>query len=369
MKIIQVTPYHLPHFGGIESVVKESSDRLSKKNHQVEVLTSNIGTNNGKLKSKKNLKINYLNALELAHTPLIPSLFFKLLKLPKDSIIHIHIAQAFSPEIVYLASKIKKIPYVAQVHTDIGHSSKLGFLLPLYKKLFLKRDLKNADKVICLSESYKKLLIKKYALEKNKLTVIPNGVKEEFFIKAKKKSNKINLLYVGRLSSEKNISKLLEAVFLLKNTVTLDIVGDGTLRNELKEKTKKLKLKNVIFHGRKSGKDLLELYKKANIFLLASDFEGQPLVLLEAMATGTPIIASDVKGIRELVKGIGILVNPPTPKNFAKKIGDLISDQNKIKELSKKGREKSKKYSWDKIIKQTENIYKEVLEKNGTNKK
>ena len=118
----------------MEHIAKEISESLAKRGHQVKVFTSDTGCKKGKLRSTKNLKIHYLKSWEFAHTPIIPSLFFKLLKISKDSIMHIHIAQAFIPEVVYLISKIKKIPYIAHIHGDTKPSGKFGFLLSLYKR-------------------------------------------------------------------------------------------------------------------------------------------------------------------------------------------------------------------------------------------
>ncbi|GAI84343.1 unnamed protein product, partial [marine sediment metagenome] len=116
MRIIQVVSYYPPYVGGMQNVTREISERLAKKGHQVEVFTSDIGCKKGKLRSTKNLKIHYLKSYEFAHTPIIPSLFFRLLKLSKNSIIHVHVAQALVPEVVCLVSKIRKIPYIAHIH-------------------------------------------------------------------------------------------------------------------------------------------------------------------------------------------------------------------------------------------------------------
>jgi glycosyltransferase involved in cell wall biosynthesis len=361
MKIVQIVSYYPPHLGGMENAVKEISESLAKRGHQVKVFTSDIGCKKDKLTSTKNLEIHYLNSFEFAHSSIIPFLFFKLLTIPKDSIIHLHVAQAFVPEIVYLVSKIKKISYVLHLHADVGPSGKLGFLLPFYKNVILKRILKSSRKIIVLNNNYKTLVNRKYHILEN-ITVIPNGINEEFFIDKRITSSRYtNLLFVGRLSIEKNVSKLVEAVSLLESRVVLDIVGDGEKRNEIEKLILDKKLKNVILHGKKTGKDLIKFYKNADIFLLASDYEGLPLVLLEAMASGTPIIVSDVIGIRELVGKTGILVNPPTPENFAKAINNLIEDKKLRNTLSVSGREKAKGYDWDKIIEKFEDVYREVL--------
>lgn len=366
MKIIHVISYFPPHLGGMEACAKEIAERLARKGHQIEVYTSDIGCKNERLKSAKDFKIRYLKSFEFAHTPIIPNLFFKLLKIPKYSIIHLHLVQSFVPEIVWLVSKIRKVPYIAHVHLDVGPSGKLGSLLPLYKRLFLKRVLSRASKVVCLTEEYEKFINKKYGIIKNKIITIPNGVSEKFLISKKDiNSNNINLLFVGRLSIQKNVPRLINAISLLKGKATLHIVGSGEKENEIKKLISDKKLNNVILHGKKVGRDLVNFYKSADIFILPSDREGLPLVLLEAMASGTPIIASSVMGIREFVGDAGILVNPPTPKKFAMAIDELIENKEKRNTLSIRGREKVKQYDWNKIVKKFETVYREVLNENN----
>ena len=165
MKIIQISSYFPPHLGGLQNVAKEISERLAKKGHQVEVFTSDIGCKKGKLKSTKNLKIHYLKSWEFAHTPIIPSLYNELMKIPKDSIIHVHTAQAYVPEIIFKIWKKRKIPYVAQIHIDAEPSSFIGkIILGPYKKIFLKRFIKNAKIVLALTEDYKYILVRRYCI-------------------------------------------------------------------------------------------------------------------------------------------------------------------------------------------------------------
>ena len=77
MKVVQVVSYYPPHLGGMENAVKEISENLAKRGHQVKVFTSDIGCKNVKLRSTKNLKIHWLLGWEFFHSPILPSLFFK----------------------------------------------------------------------------------------------------------------------------------------------------------------------------------------------------------------------------------------------------------------------------------------------------
>ena len=359
-QIVQVVSYFPPHLGGMENAVLEITNKLSESKYKVSVYTSDIGIKRS-LKNVRNFKVNYLSSIEIAHTPIIFSLFFKLVSLSENSLIHLHISQAYTPEVVYLVSKIKKIPYIAHIHLDVDASGKFGFLLKPYKKYFLSRVLKNASKIICLSEDQKKFIAKKYNLPLSSIVVIPNGVGKEFFIKKSNNINKIpHLLFVGRLAKQKNVTVLINAVTFMKNKVYLDIVGSGEEEKSLKKKIVELKLKNVKLHGKKTEKELIDIYKTSDVFVIASEKEGISLSMLEALAAGLPIVGADVVGIKDLIKDVGILVSNPTPINFAKALDNLLSNKSEIKRFSNLSVAKAKNYSWDKIISKIETVYKEV---------
>jgi glycosyltransferase involved in cell wall biosynthesis len=360
LNIVQVVAYYPPHLGGMENCVQEISERLARNGNQVEVFTSDTGCKNMELESTDNIKIHYLKSIEFAHTPIIFSLFFRLLFLPKNSILHLHISQAFVPEIVYLISKIRNIPYVAHVHLDVDRSGFFGFLLKPYKSIFLKKVLQNASRIICLSINQKNLIANKYNVSLEDIDVIPNGVGEEYFVDHKVSMNKVpHLLFVGRLGSQKNIPLLINAVSLLKQDVILDIVGDGEKRLEIEKLIKEKNLKNVNLHGVKIGKELIEFYKKSDIFVITSEKEGLSLSMLEAMAAGLPMVGTDVPGIRDLIKNVGILIPNSDPHLFAKVLENLISNDNLRKKLSNKSLEIAKEYKWDKLVSKLENLYKE----------
>lgn len=365
MNIVQVSSYYPPHLGGQEQRVRDLSERLAKKGHQVEVFTSDVGCPKDKqLKSTKNLKIHYLPAKEIAHTPIIPSLYNELMKIPQDSIVHVHVAQAYVPEVVYKVCKKRKIPYIAHVRVDSKPSSFIGkIFLPFYKRIILKKFLKKSNKIITLTKDYKDLIIEKYLIEKNKIKVIPNGFQKSLLVK-NKKNNLINhLLYVGRISRDKNLPLLLNSLVISKYKFILDIVGDGELFEETKRLAKEKGLTNVIFHGRKEGKELINLYKNADIFISTTRQESFGTVYLEAMASALPIITSNVLGVRNVVKnGYSGILCKQTPEAFAEAIEKLIKNPKLREKLARNGLKEVKKYSWDKIVEQTERIYKENIQ-------
>lgn len=359
--IVQVTSYYPPHLGGMENCVAQIAERLVDRGYAVSVYTSDIGYSQSAVNSSKP-HVHYLKSIEFAHTPLIFPLFFRLLALPRHSLIHLHAAQAFSPEIVYLISKARGIPYVAHFHLDVDPSGPYGFLLELYKKLFLKWVLKSAAKVICLSEPQKKFIASKYALPLESIAVIPNGVAETHFVGKKTSPDTVpHLLFVGRLVAQKNLSLLIEAVAQMQTSVFLDIVGEGELRKNIEALIRKYQLQNVQLHGKKTGKELLELYRLADIFVLPSLKEGISLSMLEALAAGLPVVASDSPEIRLILGECGVLIQDPTATNYARALDALLSNKDTIQKLGALSVQKAQIHSWDNVLDSIESVYKQVV--------
>jgi glycosyltransferase involved in cell wall biosynthesis len=362
--IIHVTPYYPPHLGGMENVAAQLTEGFEKKGYMLSVYTSNIGYSHKGMPHSKS-RIHYLKSIEFAHTPIIFTLFFRLLALPRHSLIHLHIAQPLVPEIVYLISKSRGTPYIAHIHLDVGPSGPLGFLLETYKKLFLKKVLQSAAKVICLSKQQKMLIAYKYRLPLESIVVIPNGVAEDYFIGEKMSKNTVpHLLFVGRLSVQKNLSLLIEAVLQMRTSVFLDIVGEGEEREHLEALILKYKLQNVMLHGKKTGKELIELYKSADIFVLPSLKEGVSLAMLEALAAGLPVVASDLPEMREILSQCGILIRDPTAENYAQALDAILPDKSEIQRLSSLSVQKARSYSWAGVLDSIEEVYKMVTNNN-----
>ncbi len=363
--IIQIASYYPPHLGGLERVAQEISGQLAEDGHSVTVLTSNLGGKNlPRLETKSNLVINRLWSFEFAHVAFIPGMLWQLLRVQKPAILHLHLAQAYVPERVWLVAKLKRIPYVVHFHGDIGKSGRLGFIFLLWKFIIQRMVINGAAMVITLSPNQSKLIQERYHKPASQISFISNGVGEQFLEIGKEKRifhKPLRLLFVGRLSVQKRSERLIEALSLVKSDVALDIVGDGEDRAKLESLVAKLGLSNIRFCGRLDGEKLLDAYRNADVFILPSDWEGMPLVILEAMATGLPIIGSDVLGISELIEGVGILVKDPSPNNFAKAIDELARNPDRLKQLSLASFEKAQQYSWKKIIKKLEAVYKEIL--------
>ncbi len=365
MKIIQISSYYPPHLGGQENVVQDLAKQLAAAGHDTQVLTSTKGGGEQGISHEDGVKVHRLAAHEFGHAPIMPAFGSSLFRAADDqSVVHIHIGQAFTPELVWLISKLRRFKYVAELHIDFEPSGPAGFLLPFYKRFVLRRVLRSAAAVIVLNKKTLQTVRKKYGI-KNRAQIMSNGIDEAYFnVKrarpAKKPPTTLRLLFVGRLSKQKNLAMLMEALTKTKQSVHLDIVGDGTERERIEQLITEYGLRNVTMHGRLERAAVLSFYEKCDALIMPSLYEAQPLVLLEAMAARIPILGTNVIGVAEHIWGAGIVVEPSVG-GLAAGIEKLHREHNALPELVEKGFEKAEQLRWRNLRKEYEVLYEEVL--------
>jgi glycosyltransferase involved in cell wall biosynthesis len=177
----------------------------------------------------------------------------------------------------------------------------------------------------------------------SKLSVVRCGLELDELPLAQGADNRqLRLIAVGRLSAEKGIGGLLEALYLMlpEQRPALVIVGDGPMRDELDVMVERLGLgKLVTFLGRLPEPDTLAEIARSDILVLPSFMEGLPIVLMEAMALGKPVVATRVAGIPELVTDgeSGLLFTPSDWTELAEKLSMLVIDQGLRQRLGKSG--------------------------------
>jgi glycosyltransferase involved in cell wall biosynthesis len=366
MKIIQVSSYYPPHLGGQENVVQDLAQQLAAAGHEAHVLTSTMGGGKRGVSNEKGVKVKRMwCAREFGHAPIMPCIIPTLLRIGRgDCVVHVHIGQAFTPEIVWLLSKFCNFRYVAELHIDFEPSGPAGVLLPFYKRFVLGRVLRSAAAVVVLNERTLKIVRKKYGVT-GKALVMNNGIDESYFAVPRVKQSpvppkKLRLLFVGRLSKQKNLSILLQAMAITKRDVHLDIVGEGDERASIVKMIRDLKLDNVKLHGRLHRQAVLEFYEKCDALVMPSLYEAQPLVLLEAMAARIPIIGTNVIGVAEHIWGTGIIATP-SPEGLVQGFENFYESYGSLPKMIKNGRAKAEKLRWCNLRRDYETLYQEVL--------
>lgn len=266
-----------------------------------------------------------------------------------------------------IVSKISKVPIVATLHGWTKESLKIK----LYEMLD-KVVIRGMDCIVAVSSSINEKL-KRMGLEK-KTFFIPNGVDTERFNSLNCQAdlrhfyglNESDLVIgsVGRLTSEKGFIFLIKAFAKVHSKISnlkLLIIGDGPLREILEKEIAKLNLKEkIILAGYR--KDIESFYPLMDIFVLPSLSEGLPLVLLEAMSVGLPVIATRVGGIPYVAgNGEAILVPPASIEELEKAILFLIKNPFLRKELGKKAKEKvTSQFSLKKCLEEYLKVYKSL---------
>ncbi|GEL16903.1 glycosyl transferase [Pseudonocardia asaccharolytica DSM 44247 = NBRC 16224] len=363
--IVQVTPYYPPRLGGMERVAQCVATVLAGR-HDVEVITTRNRSDGSPPREMAGwVLVRRFRGYEIAHTAFSMGMVVRLLTLPRRTIVHAHVAQAFLPEMVWLTSWLRRRPYILHFHLDVDPSGRFGRLLPVYKRLVLGPVLRRAAAVIALSPAQADFLATGYRVARTNIAVLPNGVDPAFSGAGKRshdhrRDGALRLLFVGRLDAQKNVLRLLDAMSQVQAPVELVIVGDGEQRGLAAERVRSLGLPNVRFAGAQTGDELLAWYRWADAFVLPSDKEGMPLVLLEAMAAGLPIIATDVPGSHELLDGVGLLT-APNASALGAAIERLSTDPDLRARLVANSAERGTRYSWTERIPELERLYDRVV--------
>lgn len=361
---------------------------LAKKNHNLLILTSKM-KGFPKTEQKENIKIIRFRGFPIPKTgkeayisiPFLHEIIF-VLKKNKIDIVHIQ-----EPTIIALtciiAAKILKIPVVSTLHVqgenilyNLGFNPKKKVTIFLNKIITknILRLINLTDIAICPSK-FAIGFFQKMGLNR-KTCVVSNGIdlnrfnpKNSNFKKKLNLEKKKVILYVGRIAPEKNINVLIKALDILvkkDKNYRLIIVGSGLEKNNLEILVKKLNLSNFVhFTSKVSDSDLPKYYSTGNVFVLPSLVELQGMVILEAMATGLPIIIaeSETSAGKELVDNNGYVFDPFNCEELANKIKIILNNKKLKNKFSENSLKIAKEHSFDKSIIKLEKIYKNLIKK------
>jgi len=247
---------------------------------------------------------------------------------------------------------------------------------------FVGLAIKKAERIIAVSEFTKKEILSVYNLAQEKITVIYNGVSDNFrpirdLNLVREMKNKYNLpeefiLYVGRMDARKNIEGLLRTFSIFKRATRRKeklvlAGGNGNYTDRIGKLTRRLGIEgNVILTGYIPEEDLPAVYNCSRLFVSLSFYEGFGLSPLEAMACGIPVMVSEIPAFSEVLGDAAVMVNPGREELAAQKIAEILESESLYKEMSVKGLNQAKKFSWLETAKKTLEVYKQV---NKYNKK
>jgi glycosyltransferase involved in cell wall biosynthesis len=223
-----------------------------------------------------------------------------------------------------------------------------------YFKWLLGIALKKTRIIITPSSHTKELIAKLYNIPTRKIDLIPNGIPDYFLENDEEKSLKEEyIIYAGRICPMKNIKGIVEAFYEIKELIPHKLVFIGGGREEFKKEIQTGRLpkkvlddERIIIKGYVDEGEMNKLMKKAALLIFPSFYEGFGLPPLEAMACGTPVVASSSASLPEVCGNAAHYVNPYDSSDIANGIISVIKDENYSKELVGKGRERIKLFSW-----------------------
>lgn len=382
LTVLRTIESFYPYVSGVANQAFNISKRLEKKGIRSPILTSSY-------RAEKSPSHEWMEGAEVYRFR-IKSRFMKyfytpdIRKMLKDfEIVHSHSCRSYQTEIAFKTAKKLGKPFVISTHGSLlGYDHFLkGFAkLPYiaYDLAVGKKIIKKANAIIVNSkEEYQDAI--EYGIKKDRLHLIPVGIDIDEYSPLKKDGDVLKILFVGRISRNRNVEPIIKAAGMLKKKKTIQkfkfvIVGGeekssetsktGYL-DELKELTKKIRVTDIVeFTGPKYDEKLREQYRTADIFVYTSLSENFGQTMLEAGAAGLPMICTKVGIAPEIITNgkNGFLVKG-NPEEIAKRVVELF-DNEKRRQFGELTREKVRRnFNWDEIINKYLKIYQKVLKK------
>jgi len=243
----------------------------------------------------------------------------------------VHVNKFYPVGIVALFLKIfKKKPFLISEHHHIYHkpyNQQIGLIEKMLSKLIVKKA-----NFVCPVSNDLASSMQDFGLKGNYL-IVPNVVKTEVFFAKKETKNKIfTLLHVSSMADLKNVKGLLEVLAEMQKTIKrfdFFLIGDNSNKYQVYANELAINPENIHFIGQINQKELSNYYRKADVFLLFSNIENLPCVILESFSTGTSVISTDVGGIKEYFPDdFGDLIEKGNKKQLIEKILQLYTDTN-----------------------------------------
>lgn len=365
MKILMLNYEYPPLGGGAANANRYLLEELKHKDVEIDLVTSSPESYNEKEFSDKiNIyklnvgkdKIHYWKQIEILRYMLRG--YLKSLKLMKSN--DYDLIHAWFGFPCGLMAKFLGLPYIVALQgSDVpGFNERFSlhykFLTPIFKSVWASSEV-----VISNSAGLKEMAL---GTLDRAIKVIPNGVDTSEFEPGQQNcSENLELLCVSRFTPRKRISDIIKAIQDL-DKVKLTLVGEGKMQDEIKAMVHDMGLdKNVEFKGYVAQEKLPDVYRQADVFVIPSLNEGMSNTVLEAMASGLPIITTQIGGTEELIRGNGVIVPKKDPERIREEIIRYRNDPERLVRQSKKSRDIADQMSWKNVADKYYEIYSEIV--------
>ena len=362
MKIGLVCPYIYPERGGVAQHVQHLYENLRLRGHDVRIITASHGPQRASEGDILRIGVGFSVPLNgsigtLTFSPRYVSQVRELLDRERFDVLHLH--EPFVPLLSLFLLRESRSVNIATFHAYAGFS-------PSYEvgSRVMKDHAARLHGRIAVSAAARHFIDRFFPGD---YKIIPNGVDIPRFAGAvplaRWQDGTPNVLFVGRHEPRKGLLDLLKAHRILRRTGyenRLLIVGSGPQEREARRYVATRGLQAVEFLGRVTDAEKAQLFRTADVFASpATGGESFGIVLLEAMAAGAPIVASDIHGYKGVVRRgrEGLLVPPHEPKELATAIARLLDDPHLRAEMSAAGRARAEQFSWPRVTAKVDDYY------------
>ena len=370
MKIALVTPYDYPFPGGVTEHILQLDREFRRRGHDTRIIAASstddtLDDNVIKVSGTVSSFPFSGSSVRVTISPQVYQRIKKILKQEKFDVIHAHepAAPPLCPIVLHHSRAVNVGTFHAYRETNTAYQITRPLLTPLYNKL---------DGRIFVSQAVRDFTLATFAGD---FRVIPNGIDAQRFASPRVEpikrfdDGRPNILYVGRLDKRKGFEYLLRAFPIIKQQIPnarLIVVGafDAQEKEPFVRFARQHHLTSVHFVGYVSREELPRYYRTATLFCAPSTgFESFGIVLLEAMAAGVPIVASDITGYRQVLthEHEGMLVPPYEPEAIARAVTALLQDARTRQHMAHAGRVTAARYDWTHIADAVLSYYDELL--------
>ncbi|RZN42449.1 MAG: glycosyltransferase family 1 protein [Methanophagales archaeon ANME-1-THS] len=348
MKVVLTSPYYPPHIGGVQIHTRALARGLRERGYDVEVVTS-IGYD-------ERVKVTTVPCLRIPYSP-IPLTFPRVYA----DVYHSHIPSPFFARCV-LRQKYR--PHIVTYHNDVVMPNKVnGKPIPRFVAHWLEHQnervvrpiLDAAEIVIATTSGYARTspILSDYL---DKVKIIPNAIRVNEFVPGRDAGEREKIvLYAGRLVEYKGLPILIRAMKTVR--ARLVVLGEGEDRQRFEELANHCGVR-AEFRGRVSDTELKDWLRRARVLVLPaqSRLEAFGIILLEAMACKTPVIASNLPGVEEVARNGGLVFGDEA--ELILHLTQILEDDVRATELGRRGRASvEQNYDWESVLNAIEAVY------------
>lgn len=377
-RLIVVCSYFYPKVGGLETIAYTLAKSFQASGeYNVSIITSNYESKGYKKDMLDGMTVHRLPVwFKVSNTPLNPMWPRWIKKIFKDEqpvLVHTHSPVPGLADMAVKVASDQGIPVLSTYHSGSMRKGRwpIDAIVYVYERIFLYKLFERADAVVAVSQSFAKREYPQFAA---KTFFIPTGVDLSRFKKTPISRDTEVVTFVGRVehhSSWKGIEQLLQAMAIVtkhRPQAKLEIVGGGDALDHYRTRATELGIGNsVIMNGPQHGQNLVDAYARATVMVLpsTSDSEAFSVALVEAMASGRPVIGTNIGGTPQVINNEkdGLLVEPKDPQALATAIKRILGDRTFADRLGNEGAAKSQGFSWELQIAKYRDLFRKISEK------